>query len=366
MNRIIRLSIFSSFAIGILIYISSCTLGGNSKVTLDIAATPFKMLSEYHFFKGELKQLLPNDRIMPYDLISPLFSDYAHKARFIYLPEGDTINYTEKTVLQIPEGACIIKNFYYPDDFRKPNGKRRIMETRLLVHRKQGWDALAYIWNDEQTDARLEIAGDLKRVSWIHYDGTKKDIDYIIPSKNQCKGCHWIDGAITPIGPKIKNMNKDYAYADGKENQLTKLAKVGFLKGVPADVSSCPKVANYLDTTADLNDRARAYLDVNCGHCHNPGGPAYTSGLYLNYETQDNEHLGFCKTPVSAGIGTGNLLVDVMPGDPAKSIMIFRMASTHPAIKMPELGRSMVHQEGVDLISKWIAMQTGACTTPAK
>ena len=365
MTRIIKLSIFSAFALSFLIYISSCTPSGTGKVALDVAAKPFEQLSQYNFFKGTLKDLLPNDRIVAYDLISPLFSDYAHKARFIYMPDGKTIDYTEDKVLQLPVGACIIKNFYYPDDFRKPEGSRRIIETRLLVHRPEGWDAVEYIWNDEQTDAHLEIAGDLKKVSWIHYDGSKKDIDYVIPNKNQCKGCHWINGAITPIGPKVKNMNKDFAYAEGKENQLTKLSKVGFLKGLP-DIKTCPKIANYLDTTADLNDRARAYLDVNCGHCHNPGGPAYTSGLYLNYETQEKEHLGFCKTAVSAGRGTGNLLVDIKPGDPAKSIMVFRMASVDPGIKMPELGRTTIHQEGVDLITKWIAAQTGECTTPTK
>lgn len=365
MNRIIKFFIFSSFAIGTLVYVSSCTQPGTGKVTLDVSAKPFDMLSQYNFFKGVMNELVPNDRIVPYDLISPLFTDYAHKARFIYMPDGKTVDYNDDKVLQFPVGACLIKNFYYPDDFRQPRGHRRIMETRLLVHRSEGWDALDYIWNDEQTDAHLENAGDLKTVSWTHYDGTKKNIDYIIPNKNQCKGCHWINGAITPIGPKVKNLNRDFAYADGSENQLTKLAKAGYLKGLPADVKTCPKIANYLDTTADLNARARAYLDINCGHCHNPGGPAYTSGLYLNYENQDKEHLGFCKTPVSAGRGTGDLLVDIKPGDPAQSIMVFRMSSTDAGIKMPELGRSMVHQEGLDLITKWIASQTDKCKTQA-
>jgi hypothetical protein len=199
MNRFIRLSIFFSFAIGMVIYASSCTLSGTGKVALDIAAKPFEQLSQYNFFKGTLNQLLPNDRIMPYDLISPLFSDYAHKARFIYLPEGKTIDYVEDKVLQLPVGACIIKNFYYPADFRKPEGERRIIETRLLVHRADAWDAVEYIWNDEQTDAHLEVAGDLKRVSWIHFDGTKKDIDYIIPSKNQ-----WRHHTYRPQGEKYE------------------------------------------------------------------------------------------------------------------------------------------------------------------
>ena len=360
MRRAIRIYLVALFPIAVLCYISSCNLNSN-KVMLDIAAKPFEMLSDYHFFKGNLHDLVPTDRVLPYDLISPLFSDYAHKARFIYMPEGKTVAYQDKQVLQLPVGACLIKNFYYPADFRKPNDNKRIIETRLLVHRESGWEALDYIWNNEQTDAKLDVAGDLISVNWTHYDGSKKVVDYIIPNKNQCKSCHWMNNTMTPIGPKVRNLNKDFVYTDTTLNQLAKWQKVGILTGVP-DISACPKMADYNDTTADLNSRARAYLDVNCAHCHNVAGPAYTSGLYLDYENQDKEHLGFCKTPVSAGRGTGDFLVDILPGDPAHSIMPFRMESTDAGIKMPELGRTMVHTEGVDLISKWIAIQTGKCT----
>ena len=360
MKKAIRISLLALFPIALLGYISSCTFGGD-KVVLNIAAKPFEMLSEYHFFKGNAHDLLPTDRVLPYDLNSPLFSDYAFKARFIYVPDGTSAAYQDKQVLQLPVGACLIKNFYYPADFRKPNGCKRIIETRLLVHRESGWEALDYIWNNEQTDAKLDVAGDLVKVSWIHYDGKPMTTDYIIPNKNQCKSCHWINNIMTPIGPKVRNLNKNFAYTDTISNQLTKWQKAGILTGVP-NSATCPKMVNYNDTAADLNLRARAYLDVNCAHCHNASGPAYTSGLYLDYENQDKEHLGFCKTPVSAGRGTGDFLVDILPGDPTHSIMPFRMASTDAGIKMPELGRSMVHAEGVELISKWVAAQAGHCT----
>lgn len=365
MNRFFRKHPVFIFAFALLLYIQSCTSPAAEKVALDISAKPFQLLSQYHFFKGTLNKLLPNDRLVAYDLITPLFTDYAHKARFIYMPEGKSADYNDTKVLQFPVGACLIKNFYYPADFRKPEGARRLIETRLLVHRTEAWEALTYIWKDDQSDAELELAGDLKKVSWTHYDGSRREIDYIIPNKNQCKSCHWIDGAITPIGPKVRNLNRDLVYAEGKDNVLAKLAKAGFLKGLP-DLKACPKVADYLDSTASLEDRARSYLDVNCAHCHNPGGPAYTSGLYLNYENHDKEHLGYCKTPVSAGRGTGDLAVDILPGDPARSIMVFRMASTDAGIKMPELGRTTVHQEGVELISKWISTLSGACSPPGK
>jgi uncharacterized repeat protein (TIGR03806 family) len=267
----------------------------------------------------------------------------------------------EKEVLNLPVGSCYIKNFYYPADFSKPKEKWRVIETRLLVHRESGWEALDYIWNDDQSDAKLEVAGDIKKVSWIHYDGSKKEIDYVIPNKNQCKGCHWENNiGIMPIGPKVRNLNKSIAFANGEKNQLAKWIETGILKDAP-DVSQMPKMANYNDTSENLNDRSRAYLDINCGHCHRDKGPAYTSGLLLNYDNQNTENLGICKSPVAAGKGTGDLLVDIFPGHPEQSILAYRMKSLDPGVKMPEVGRVMVHTEGVALIEKWITSMTGDC-----
>ncbi|MFI4963525.1 MAG: hypothetical protein ACHP6H_06690, partial [Legionellales bacterium] len=265
--------------------IVSCNAPKGANVKLDVAAKPFEKLSDYNFFGGIMNELKPNARVVPYDLITPLFTDYAHKARFVYVPEGKSADYDTTQVLQFPVGSCLIKNFYYPEDFRVKNGKRRIIETRLLVHRENAWEALDYVWNNEQTEAILDNSGDIKKVSWIHYDGTKREADYIIPNKNQCKGCHWNNGvAITPIGPKVRNLNRDLVYDDGTENQLAHLAKIGFLKNTPSP-EQAPKIADWTDSTHySVNERARAYLEMNCGHCHNPKGPAYTSGLHLNID----------------------------------------------------------------------------------
>ena len=364
MNRFTPLitALFFSLLAGSLV--SSCQLLSNGKVSLNVSEKPFELLSDYHFFKDDLKALIPNEKVLPYDLASALFSDYAHKARFIFVPQGKAIAYQDKDVLNLPVGSCYIKNFYYPFDFRDEKKGRRIIETRLLVHREAGWEALDYIWNDEQTDATLDVAGDVKQVSWIHTDGSKKSIDYIIPNKNQCKGCHWSNGnsAIMPIGPKARNLNHEYTYVEGKKNQLTKWKEVRILTGLP-DLKQCPDMPDYTNASADLNLRARAYLDINCAHCHSADGPAYTSGLYLNYDSQDQEHLGICKTPVAAGRGTGNLLYDILPGKPEESILHYRMKSDDAGIRMPEVGRSQLHKEGLDLIAQWIALQKGACGT---
>jgi len=95
-------------------------------------------LSEYGLFQGYLKNQEPIAGVTPYELISPLFSDYAHKLRFVQLPAGQLVNYNPDSVFQFPVGTRIAKTFYFPNDVRKPNAGRRIMETRILSHEPTG------------------------------------------------------------------------------------------------------------------------------------------------------------------------------------------------------------------------------------
>ena len=107
-----------------------------------------------------------------------------------------------------------------------------------------------------------------------------------------------------------------------------------------------------------LNDRARAYLDANCAHCHSRQGPANTSGLFLDIFETDPAHIGVNKTPVAAGRGAGDLRFDIVPGEPNQSILVFRMRTNDPSIAMPEIGREQVHEEGLALIEEWIRKNT--------
>jgi uncharacterized repeat protein (TIGR03806 family) len=167
---------------------------------------------------------------------------------------------------------------------------------------------------------------------------------------------------MVPIGPKARNLNRTLAYPNaGEANQLGYWQQVGYLEGAP-DATQAPKVAVWDNpATGDLNARARAYLDVNCGHCHNPGGPGKTTGFNLHYAEQDPVRLGFCKSPVAAGHGSGDWRYDIFPGEPDKSILVFRMITDQPGLMMPELGRKLQHTEGVALIREWIASLRGDC-----
>lgn len=355
--NLVRKSFFLLVCAGIVtaaVYTSGC--GGNGKLKLDYTQPAFEKLSEYNLFKGSMAELVPNDGLLPYDLNTPLFSDYAEKARFVYVPKdaGHAGYNSETGLVDLPVGSVLIKNFFYPVDARDPSKGRRIIETRMLVHRESGWDADTYVWNADQTEAVKEIAGSQFPVSFVNNNGKKIDINYAVPNKNQCGGCHELGGKITPIGPKVGNLNKDYHYADGIKNQLAKWADVGIFASTPKPTEANSYAVWNKPETGTLDQRARAWLDVNCAHCHNPQGPAKNSGLDLRIIQQNPASWGVMKAPVAAGNGAGNKTVDIDPGNPDNSILLYRLESTESEVMMPELGRSVVHTESVALIKDWI------------
>jgi uncharacterized repeat protein (TIGR03806 family) len=310
-------------------------------------------LSEYGFFTGDLKRLSPAPGVIPYTLNSPLFSDYAFKKRFIRIPPGAKAIYNANDVFEFPEGTVLIKNFYYPQDFRKPEEAQRLLETRLLVREKLQWKTLPYVWNDEQTEALLDITGSNRFVSWTHGDGSVRNVNYSIPNTNQCKGCHLRGNGIRPIGPSARQLNGDYPYAAGKKNQLLYWSENNMLEGLPRN-GVFPKLAAYDDQQVPVALRARAWLEVNCAHCHRQDGPARNSGLHLLADITNPAEYGVGKAPVAAGKGTGGRLFSIVPGRPEESILLYRIESTQPGIMMPELGRKIQHNEGVAIVRAWI------------
>lgn len=323
---------------------------------IDFEKVPYKNLSEYGFFVGNISDLLPSDRVLLYEPASSLFTDYAHKTRYIWMPKGVSAEiYLEDTlgVMNFPDKTIIIKNFYYPDDFRQPDGKKRIIETRLMVKNNDEWAAYPYLWNEEQTDAVYKVTGGEFEVSWIDENGEKQTINYVMPNKNQCKSCHNVNEKLMPIGVKAIHLNNELNYGDETLNQLEKWSQMGYISNFLGSDKHASMV-DYHDTNAPLDRRAMAYLDINCAHCHNATGPASTSGLFLSYFETEKTKLGIFKTPIAAGFGAGSFKYDIHPGKGSESIMTHRMASTEVGAAMPEIGRVMAHKEGVQLITDWI------------
>jgi uncharacterized repeat protein (TIGR03806 family) len=325
----------------------------NIRANPDLASIGKLKLSEYGFFKEPLKELSPAEGVIPYSLNSALFSDYAYKKRFVKIPSTAKVKYNPDDVFEFPEGTVLIKNFYYPADFRNPEKDIRILETRLLIHDGDTWKTLPYIWNNEQTEAYLSIAGKSIDVSWTHFDGSARQVNYSVPNMNQCKGCHLRGDKVMPIGPSARQLNSEHNYNSGKQNQLVHWAELNVLEGLPA-LDQVPALAAYENASESIDKRARAWLEINCAHCHRADGPAKTSGLHLLASITDQSKIGIGKAPVAAGKGSGGLLYSIVPGKPDESILQFRIESVHPGIMMPELGRKLKHEEGVELVRRWI------------
>ncbi|MCA3739719.1 SO2930 family diheme c-type cytochrome [Phenylobacterium sp.] len=324
-------------------------------VDLDLVLqeAPAPRLSDYRLFIDGAADR-PNGRVVPYTLATPLFTDHAEKSRLVFTPPGARIGYTATGVLDFPVGAVLVKTFAYPADLRRPDRDVRKVETRLLIHKASGWTAQTYVWNAEGTEAVLKRAGARLPVRFTDLQGREVALDYAVPNQNQCKTCHQVDGALSPLGPKARNLNHEVALAGGgRTNQLERWRRAGLLDGPPPPAAR-PRLAAWDDPRQSLDARARAYLDVNCAHCHSPSGSASNSGLFLTAEETRPSALGVGKPPVAAGRGAGDLAVGIDPGHPERSILAFRMASGEPGVMMPELGRALIHEEGVVLIRDWI------------
>lgn len=328
----------------------------NSNVLFNLESMPYPTLSEYQFFSGNLSNLEPEFGVIPYSLNAALFSDYAKKKRFMWMPNNTKASYISDDIpLNFPVGTILIKNFYYDEVL--PNNATQIIETRLMIKKEADWVFANYVWNAEQTEASLDMNGSFVTLDWQNGDEVKS-LQYRIPSGSECHTCHKVMEIAQPIGPKPRNLNLVYNYANGPENQLEKLVSLGYLENtLPSAIETMP---NYNDTSQSLDLRARAYLDINCAHCHSEETHCAYRPIRLDFSDTDNlTNLGICVDPdTNLGSDLGHI---IEPGDPRNSVLHFRLNSTEPSNRMPLLGRSAIHIEGVELIEEWISSLTNTC-----
>jgi uncharacterized repeat protein (TIGR03806 family) len=311
--------------------------------------TPFETLSAYNFFEGNFKDLNPTFGVTPYDLISPLFTDYAHKKRFIWMPNGVKASYVnDYSPLDFPTGSVLIKNFFY--DNVLPNNETKILETRIMYKKEDGWDFAKYVWNEEQTEAYFDNDGTNVNLSWLE-DGDTKTVNYRIPSRAECFTCHNKFDTPVPIGPKPQNLNKDYNYTTGISNQLSKLIEIGYLENsLPASIQTTVK---WDDDNESLEMRVRSYLDINCAHCHSDNSYCeYRSMRFGFQDSANSENLGVCVEPETQFIPNSDI---VQPNNIDQSILYYRLNTTDESFRMPLFGRTLKHEEGVRLVEEWIA-----------
>lgn len=321
-----------------------------SPVVFNPEEVPYQKLSEYNFFEGNMVDFTPVKGVLPYNVITPLFSDYAKKSRFVWMPDSVKASYsTDYDILNFSNGTILIKNFYY--DNVQPENERRVIETRVMYMLNDEWEFAEYVWNDDQTEAFLNMGGSTTNISFVNEAGISMNIDYRIPSEAECFTCHKVNDDAIPIGPKPQSINSDYPYVDGVKNQLVKWVEAGYLESnYPHDIVT---TVPWDDASMLLEDRVRSYLDMNCGHCHRSGSHCDYRDLRFGYhETTNAEIMGVC---MDAQVYINPDLSLIISGKkPEKSALYYRLNSVEEEFQMPMIGRSVVHQEGLQLMLEYI------------
>lgn len=362
-------------------------------------------LAQYGLFKEASDPLSggQGNGVMPYQLNTALFSDYASKDRVIFLPPGSTPGSVQPAAykdsrqgvtatLDFPVGTVIAKTF----SFRKEDaaGKllaEKVIETRLLIKRQTAtgvnWVGLPYIWshdgNGRTTTAALSLAGGSASVAWDYLDPNPKVLkngqrarytgtasQYTIPAALNCISCHGGDDrepGSAPIGPKARNLDRGVNADLGGSNQLVLMKTRGWLTGLPATPEARQPAWDVAGDSGelpgsalDIHKRMRAYLEVNCMHCHNPNGGGSNSGLFLDSFRVVDKRYGICKKPVAAGRGSGGFKHDIVLGQAGSSIMPFRVGSAEAGIRMPSIARTVVHGEAAAMMNDWVQNQLPA------
>ncbi len=291
-------------------------------------------LSELLLFKGALADLRLNSTVHEYNMTTKLYTDHAIKLRTIALPENTQMTYNGEGLPVFPDNTVLAKTFYYFNDERNPSLGKKIIETRVLIKKNGAWQMGNYLWNDEQTDADLSLDGPTVNIDWIDNDGANRSVNYKVPIMLNCVQCHEKSGDNIPIGPKLRAMNFEH---NGK-NQIQYFIDKGLLTGAP-EVSQIETLPIWGDASFTLEERARAYMDVNCAHCHQPGG-LHDSNMQmmggrpdLRYET------------VYADSNIDGFKADIK-----------NRVNTSPAYgpSMPLVCITQIHTEGVQLIHDYI------------
>jgi uncharacterized repeat protein (TIGR03806 family) len=302
------------------------------------------LLSQTGVFK-DIRNLVPTDGLIPYDLVVPFWSDGASKLRWISVPK-EPIGFAPTGEWTFPAGLVLVKTFELPVDAANPAAKRRL-ETRLLVRDSNGGVyGVVYKWRPDNSDADLLNSSLTEDIPIKSADGTTHTQTWYYPSRQNCLECH-NTRAGGVLGVKTRQLKDDELRA---WNHLG-LFKPGFQD---ADLPKFAKLAAADDTTRSLEDRARSYFDANCSQCHRPGGTV--ANFDARYDTPLDHQ----------GLIDGRVLIDeridrsrvIAPNDIWRSIAFMRV-NTVSEIRMPPLARETIDAKGVALLQQWITSLPG-------
>jgi uncharacterized repeat protein (TIGR03806 family) len=305
---------------------------------------------------ANVAQRTPAASAIPYEVVSPLWSDGTEKRRFLFLPGTNNIGYTERGAWDLPDGTVLMKEFLLDMERGNP-ATRRALETRFLVRRGSAWEGYTYRWNDAETEGLLQGDATTQSYTVTEPGGSTTTQVHYFPSRSDCLRCH-TQAAGGPLGLQTAQMNRDHDYGGVIDNQLRAMEHIGLFGGaLPAVPALLPRLPSPSDVAAPAEARARSYLHGNCANCHLPGGPT-PSTLDLRFETSLAQTATCNAAPQHGDLGVAGALI-VKPGAPSQSVLFLRM-SARGTNQMPPLASTIPDPTGTSVVRDWI-LSLGAC-----
>jgi len=318
-----------------------------------------KKLSETGLFSSTKNHRLAPG-VISYSVNAEPWADHTTANRFVAVPDNQKLGVYKDSNVQIgfikgewqfPTDSVLVKTISLEMEPGNPASTRHL-ETQVLHFNVDTWNAYSYIWNEDQTDARLSEGAGFDKTFSIKDTNSENGVrqqTYHFASRTECILCHTTRaGSVHAF--KIDQLNKSHNYGKRTADQLQTLSHIGlFSEPLPVELS---KMAQPFDSTADLTDRARAYLHVNCAHCHRRGGGG-TAAMDLQYQLSLEKTNLFQARPTQGTFGIHAAEV-LAPGDPFRSVIIYRMSKLGRG-RMPHFGSNVVDQQGIKLISDWVS-----------
>jgi hypothetical protein len=272
--------------------------------------------------------------VMPYTPRYQLWSDGADKERFLYLPPGAVIDTSDMDRWIFPVGTKAWKHF-------RAGGK--LIETRFLWKARDelgedGWFRIAYLWNEEGTEATAVPQGARSAL------GTSHDV----PKQDECGQCH---GAASDFAVGIGAIQLSSGRGDGL---LLQLAGAGRLSARPPGEFSPPG--------SGVTQAALGYIHANCGAgCHNPRNRKINPRLFpmeLSVKDRTPEETALYRVTARAALFhelPGGITRVLVPGDPDRSGLLALMLIRDGFYQMPPLATKIVDMTGAATVRQWIA-----------
>lgn len=317
---------------------------GGSVPALEQGATPPPFLHETGLYSDEGLEI--DAAHIAFSPQYPLWTDGASKRRWISLPAGAAIDASDPDSWVFPVGTKLWKEFAF-------DGRR--IETRFMERLASGkWLYATYVWDEVGTKA---ILAPIDGVARAFEDGRRS---YTIPSVSDCTACHGsrpeaVLGFTALQLSDARDRNALHAEAPSSEaTSLTDLVANGSVTGLRDNFDTAQRIA----ASSETERAAIGYIVGNCGFCHNARGPLASIGLYLDHDGISaaapaiQTALGQPATRPFAALPKGALRI--APGEPENSVLFQRLAGTNPYTRMPPLGTSIVDEEAVDIIERWI------------